>query len=261
MTLDAAFAPPPPLNLVDNLILEPKIHIPEYQLNPTNISSSLLTSPTTKIQPRTRRLTITNEQPITMKLKLEICSDSDMARSFEILSLAFGHEHPYINAAYPSHSTPSGRAIGASQLLSIKHSDPCTTFLKVTDTDTGLMIASAKWNVYNQTIPPEWELDGDFWDTEEDKEYANLLSLDLLTVDPKYQRQGAGRLLVQWGTTLADKLGFTAVVESTEYGRGLYESEGFKFIDRWETRLPEKWEGTKGKQKFIWMVRPAKKIV
>lgn len=35
-----------------------------------------------------------------------------------------------------------------------------------------------------------------------------LLALDLLTVDPEHQRRGAGRLLVQWGTSLADELGF-----------------------------------------------------
>jgi len=63
---------------------------------------------------------------------------------------------------------------------------------------------------------------------------------------------------VKWGTGLADKLGFMAVVESTPYGRGLYESEGFQFIDHWETRLPEKWEGIRGKQNFDWLVRPAK---
>ncbi|CCD52290.1 predicted protein [Botrytis cinerea T4] len=28
------------------------------------------------------------------------------------------------------------------------------------------------------------------------------------------------------------------VVEVTESGRPLYESEGFQYIDRWETRLP-----------------------
>lgn len=84
-------------------------------------------------------------------------------------------------------------------------------------------------------------------------------ALDLLTVDPKLQRRGAGRLLVKWGTSLADELGFTAVVEATDYGRGLYQSEGFEDRGRWETRLPKKWENSRGKQKFIWMVRPARK--
>ncbi|KUJ14247.1 uncharacterized protein LY89DRAFT_708670 [Mollisia scopiformis] len=215
----------------------------------------------------------------TMGLKLEVCGDADMTRTFAIMSEAFGHEHPYIDAAFPEHDTPAGRASGGNRMLAIKHADPNTTFLKVTDIDTGLMIAQAKWNIYKNTIPPELDLDGDFWENDEEKEYAqllcreyliprrraikasggNLLSLDLLTVDPQYQRRGAGRLLVKWGTALADELGFMAVVEATEQGRGLYESEGFKAIDHWQTRLPEKWAG-RGKQGFLWMVRPAKKL-
>jgi GNAT superfamily N-acetyltransferase len=37
----------------------------------------------------------------------------------------------------------------------------------------------------------------------------DILALDFLTVDPKHQRRGAGRMLVQWGTKKADELGFT----------------------------------------------------
>jgi hypothetical protein len=60
----------------------------------------------------------------------------------------------------------------------------------------------------------------------------------------------------KWGTSIADKLGLVAVVESTNQGRALYASEGFEYIDTFETKLPEKWEGKKRKQKFHWMVRP-----
>ena len=37
---------------------------------------------------------------------------------------------------------------------------------------------------------------------------TGVLALDLLTVDPRHQKRGAGRMLVQWGTDIADKLGF-----------------------------------------------------
>ena len=33
------------------------------------------------------------------------------------------------------------------------------------------------------------------------------IALDLQCVDPAYQRRGAGRMLVRWGTELADKMG------------------------------------------------------
>ncbi|KAL9120544.1 MAG: hypothetical protein Q9187_002900 [Circinaria calcarea] len=194
-----------------------------------------------------------------MALKLETCRDDDMDRTFAIISLAFAHEHPYIDAAFPAHDTPAGRISGGKRMLAIKHSDPNTTFLKVTDAGTGEMVAQAKWNVYNGVVPEEIELEGDFWETEDEKEYAqhlfreylatrrraikksggNLvykllrsttlylshrgscpvhyelgdadicfydLALDILTVDPQWQRRGAGRMLVKWGIAVADKM-------------------------------------------------------
>jgi predicted N-acetyltransferase YhbS len=84
------------------------------------------------------------------------------------------------------------------------------------------------------------------------------LALDLLTVDPKYQRRGAGHILVRWGTLQADELGLACVVESTDFGLELYRSEGFEKRKEWETVLPAEWENVKGKQRFIWMVREPK---
>ena len=181
------------------------------------------------------------------------CDDSDMLRTFEIISDAFGHEHPYIESVFPAHETPAGRASGGERMLAYKRADPNTTFLKLIDTKTGTMLATAKWNVYKGVIPPELELDGDFWHSEDEKELAqymfreylvprrkaicesggNLvcrclimapvlsgrddvantcqirihLALDILTVDPKYQRRGVGRMLVKWGTAIADRMG------------------------------------------------------
>ncbi|EPE36377.1 Acyl-CoA N-acyltransferases (Nat) [Glarea lozoyensis ATCC 20868] len=204
-------------------------------------------------------------------------SDTDMSRTFEIISTTFGNQHPYIEAVYPAHSTPEGRKRSTERLLAVKNTDPCCNFLKVVDTASGKIVAVAKWNIYDDHIPEEADLDGDWWENEEEKEFArvmyreylvprrraigelkgNVMCLDLLTVDPEYQRRGVGRMLVQWGTLLADDIGLTAVVESTDPGRGLYESEGFVYVDTFETKFPEKWEGRR-KQKFHWMVRPCK---
>ncbi|KAB8294787.1 hypothetical protein EYC80_006748 [Monilinia laxa] len=140
--------------------------------------------------------------------------------------------------------------MGSKRMLDIKKKDPHTTFLKVVDTDTGAMIAKAKWNIWKGVIPSEDDLDGDYWETEEEKE--GTFTLDILAVDPEYQRRGAGRLLVRWGTAIADELGYMAIVEASEAGRHLYESEGFEFVKLVETSIPEKWRDRKG-EKFIWM--------
>lgn len=46
-------------------------------------------------------------------------------------------------------------------------------------------------------------------------------------------------------------------MEASDYARHLYETEGFKAVDDYVIELPDKWAG-RDKQKFIWMVRPAK---
>ncbi|KAI9649258.1 hypothetical protein NHQ30_001828 [Ciborinia camelliae] len=194
-----------------------------------------------------------------MVLKVELCNDDDMPRVFEIFCEAFDIKHPMIEAMYPNHDTPAGRVIGAKRMLEIKKKDSHTTFLKVVDTDTGVMIAKAKWNIWKGVIPPEVDLDGDYWENEEEKEWAqhmnreflisrrqalrdsegHLVSLDILAVDPNYQRQGAGRLLVKWGTAIADELGYVAGLtrrrsDSHDSSSGSFVPAGLlsDFIDR-----------------------------
>lgn len=182
-----------------------------------------------------------------MAFQLAPCTNTDMDRAFAIISDSFGHEHPYIEYVFPDHDTPVGRKVGAERIRAIKNSDLSTTYLKVTNTDTGVIVAVAKWNIYDGVIPEEVQLDGDYWETETKKELAREIfagylrprqeaireaggrlvckcvriiegdirftftpyqtALDMLCVDPAYQRQGAGRMLVRWGTQVADRMG------------------------------------------------------
>ncbi|ORY02847.1 hypothetical protein BCR34DRAFT_492851 [Clohesyomyces aquaticus] len=210
-----------------------------------------------------------------MSFTVEKCSEADMPRFFEIVSLAFARDHEYIDSVFPDHDSPVGRAVGADRMLATMRADPNTTFLKAVDA-LGRMIAGAKWNVYNGVIPPEPKLEGNYWKDEFEKEFArhmfdgylvprlsdvkasggNLVVLDILVVDPTHQRQGAGRMLVKWGTSIADQLGVEAVVEAGDYGRGLYEQEGFVVLSNYEVPVPKEWAARR-KQWFWWMKRPA----
>ncbi|KAF2196466.1 hypothetical protein GQ43DRAFT_445087 [Delitschia confertaspora ATCC 74209] len=159
---------------------------------------------------------------------LQECIDADMPRFFELFSLGFGPEkYPYVEHVFPKHDTSEGRKIGGERMLTLKHLDAQATWLKITENPSEKMIACAKWNIYSNTIPPEFGLEGEYWDSQDEKEYAqhlfaeylvprrkairdsggNLVILDLLIVDPEYQRQGAGRMLVKWGTDVADRMG------------------------------------------------------
>jgi len=88
-----------------------------------------------------------------MPLELAACTDGDMDRAFVIVSDAFGQEYPYINYVFPKHETLAGRRTGGNRLRALKNGDPNTTYLKITDTETGVMTAVAKWNIYDGIIP------------------------------------------------------------------------------------------------------------
>lgn len=135
------------------------------------------------------------ETTATMVLKVEVCNDDDMHRVFEIFCQAFGTRHPMVEAIYPNHDTPAGRLNGRNRMLDIKNTDPHTTFLKVVDTDTGVIIAKAKWNIWKGVIPPEVDLDGDYWETEEEKEWAQHVNREFLMARRAAIKEYGGHLV------------------------------------------------------------------
>ena len=216
-----------------------------------------------------------------MDLQLQEATDADMYRIFEICSLAFDRNEPFWDACWPQHWTPSGRQQGAERFTYIKNTDPNTTYVKAFDPSSGKLWGMAKWNIYDNHIPDFDKPDGDqgdYWDNTDDKEFSealskeffkdrnaaitrtggNLVSLDILAVDPNYQRKGVGSLLVQWGTEKADVMGNEAIVESSVFGRGLYEKHGFVWVKDVVIEPPERFAGRK-RQEHAWLERPKKR--
>lgn len=119
--------------------------------------------------------------------------------------------------------------------------------------------------------------EGDYWPNEEEREYAqhlidefnkdrtayveaangNAVNLDILAIDPAFQRRGIGGKLVAWGIDKADELGFETIVESSVFGRGLYEKNGFVFQKDVTLPQPQKW-ADRPKCRYAWLVRPRK---
>ena len=195
-----------------------------------------------------------------MAIEVSFCSEPDF-RIFAIISDAFASDQPYMDTMYPNHHTAHGRSEGAERLLHMKHTDATNRFLKATDTGTGEIIGYAKWNVFENGMPEQTKLAGSYWESQDEKEYAEFLFevclepirrvarsaegaligllvifclffpsvyscadsfpigralsadwhscfhvvLDILTVDPKHQCRGAGRMLVEWGLKMADE--------------------------------------------------------
>lgn len=107
-----------------------------------------------------------------MAFVIEECTDADMPRAFELLSLAFGNEHPYIEAVFPAHQSSEGRRIGGERLLGFRQADPFATNMKAVDPKTDKMIGHARWIICDGALAPEFELSGDYWETEDEKEFA-----------------------------------------------------------------------------------------
>lgn len=85
--------------------------------------------------------------------------------------------------------------------------------------------------------------------------FTNLSSLpDMLAIDPAHQRKKVGDTLVKWGLKQADELGLDAVVESSVFGKGLYEKNGFVFDEDVRVIVPGFEERPVGE--FAWLERP-----
>jgi hypothetical protein len=113
--------------------------------------------------------------------QVQPCTEADIPRVFEIISLAFDHDHEYMDSIFPAHDALEGRSVGAERILQIFHGDPYGHFMKVVDTDTGIVAGAAKWNIYEKgVIPPQPAIDGNYWKSEEDKEFAEETNGELV---------------------------------------------------------------------------------
>lgn len=70
------------------------------------------------------------------------------------------------------------------------------------------------------------------------------LVLDSLATHPKYQRRGAGKMLVDWGTKIADDMRLPMYLEASLQGEPVYQRCGFEHVGvwRWDVRRFEKAE-------------------
>lgn len=118
-----------------------------------------------------------------------------MTRAFELLSEAFGHEHPYVEYVFPAHATPHGRRTGAERLLEWRKGDPLAINIKAVDDVSGKMVGHAKWIIPKGVVPPEFELGGDYWETEDQKEYAAWIYSQYLVPRRKAFKEYGGNVI------------------------------------------------------------------
>lgn len=187
------------------------------------------------------------------KVDVALVSNEEIPTCVEVVSKAFGHDAPFIDIYFPNHDTPSGQAQASKRLVAWNDSGSSTFLKAIARADDGsqeYIIGIAIWTFMKEAPPAELSEAEDveeFWPDEDDREFMTRLwreyviprtqtikdsggkgvyVLELLAVHPEFQRLGAGRALVEWGTKAADEQGVKAVVEGTPVGRRVYEKCG-----------------------------------
>ncbi|MCJ1283124.1 hypothetical protein MMC26_002451 [Xylographa opegraphella] len=211
-----------------------------------------------------------------MPLVLQPIVEADMERATEIQNRAFSNGL-WEQVVFPNGISAAVTAIMVERARKDFH-DPNIVFWKVVDTDhDNEMISFAKWYIYKQERPesewnkPQERIDwGPDVNNEALNEFVGALSekrkklmagaphclLGLLDTHPDHQRRGAGGMLVQWGTNIADDAGLRCYLEASPAGRHLYHQKGFEDVEIMELNWAK--YGKEEVSPHMCMIRPAK---
>jgi GNAT superfamily N-acetyltransferase len=99
--------------------------------------------------------------------------------------------------------------------------------------ERALLDAEAKYHRYVTDTVVDWDYLKHFYAVvgETAKRTPPCLHLWVLVVDPKYQGQGVGNKLLDWGKRLAAEERLPLVLESLVEAKGFYEKQGLKHVD------------------------------
>ncbi|MCJ1415052.1 hypothetical protein MMC32_001382 [Xylographa parallela] len=213
-----------------------------------------------------------------MPLQLSIADPSDLDALTACQFAAFYPHEALHDVIWPGPPTPDNLAKCKARQQAWMQADGHSTYLKITDTNTGTIVAGAKWCIYEEDserperIMVDWygeegsaerafgqELIDEFHRRRVERMKGPHCLLDLCFCSPTHQHRGAGTQLVQWGTRKADEMGVQAFVEGTLTGRRLYEENGFVVTE--DIKLKEDTWAEKGRIEYLFMHRPARATV
>ncbi|KAF1973988.1 hypothetical protein BU23DRAFT_462763 [Bimuria novae-zelandiae CBS 107.79] len=176
-------------------------------------------------------------------LEVRPCLENDFADFVRIQYRAFNTG--MTNLIKPP-ATAESTAKTVEKHIKSAMTEPDIVYLKLIDTDDNdKMIAGAKWRVNEKErteeqiqsmlpVPDEEDSPAarDFKDylhrvRKEFMDVKPFYFLQMLITDPDHQRRGAGRMLVNWGCSRADKAGLPSFLEASDAGKPLYRSCGF----------------------------------
>ena len=192
-----------------------------------------------------------------MPLILLPVDEKDLSDIAKIQSAAFTASSPeFENLLHPNGRT---NAIIASDIdaLRKRFANPNVVFLKVVDTDlSSQAVAFAIWRITREDEPiaetrppptiskPEQDDNGDInhalftaflnWGMPGKQQLIagrKRVDLTFLCTLPEHQRRGAGKMLLQKGTEIANQEGLDSWVVASSAGLPLYKSVGFEEVE------------------------------
>ncbi|KAF2474432.1 uncharacterized protein BDR25DRAFT_256293 [Lindgomyces ingoldianus] len=187
-----------------------------------------------------------------MAITVQEALDSDIPRACEVEMAAYSNAYspnPISSILFPGPFPPDSQEKRAQGLISERKGDLSTRYMKAVDEETGQLIAFSKWHIYDtpeSAAAAERSVDIRQGMNKEAftaffgglaKRKKELIGskphiyLHLLHTDPKFQKRGAGGLLLKWGMDKSNELGFPVYLESTPDGHPFYLKYGFKDIE------------------------------
>ncbi|KAE9364463.1 hypothetical protein N431DRAFT_489024 [Stipitochalara longipes BDJ] len=192
-----------------------------------------------------------------------VTSESDFLPLAIVEEAAFVGPQETLFFGTPGPHTPS---IVASRQTNVFRTDPTALYFKAS-LPSGQIIGMAKWNLFKSAGPHfPWPTSGfasdanlelldwffgsldekrnAFMDQREGVKERGYLYMAILGVDPKFQRMGVGKKLLEWGLEKADREGIECWIEASPAGKPLYEKFGWREVGFTDVEL-KKW-GWKG---------------
>ncbi|KAI0202608.1 acyl-CoA N-acyltransferase [Astrocystis sublimbata] len=161
----------------------------------------------------------------------------------------------FFHVFFPTHGSgsPSDREIAidecAERLKSWHAHDDTSHWQMVVDTDTGRIAGGALWNIYEENPFARAHPSTVTWFPEggarrfAEKAIENHarprakaaqkphIYLFIIFTHPSFRRKGVGQQFMNWGIEKSQEMHLDIYLDSTPYGRPLYEVNGFDYVE------------------------------